>query len=122
MAALDARMTAATILVGSRPVRQPAREPMPAVYRLSDRRLRMYYVGGNGTSAGARFSPRSLPTVSPGTRKPGSACTEPGRLDAVGVVKPSLIRLPDGRVRMFSVGMDGSTARILTAIAHGESE
>ena len=103
MAALDARMTAATILVGSRPVRQPAREPMPAVYRLPDRRLRMCYVGGNGTSAGARFSPRSLPTVSPGTRKPVRLAQSPGRLDAAGVVEPSLIRLPDGRVRMFYV-------------------
>lgn len=49
----------------------------------------------------------------PGIRLAAGA---PGDPDGVGLVKPSLIELPDGRYRMLYVRLDGRGARILSAI------
>lgn len=96
---------------------------MPAVYRLPDRSLRMYYVGGNGEVGwrailSAASSDGEHWRREPGVRLgPGPA----GAPDGAGLVKPSVFRLPDGRFRMLYTGMDDAGARILSAVAEARA-
>ncbi len=92
---------------------------MPAVYRLGDGRVRMYYVGGNGEVGWRAILSAVSRDGLKWRREPGVrlAPGPEGTPDAAGLVKPSVLGLPDGRFRMFYVGMDGASARILSATA-----
>lgn len=90
---------------------------MPAVYRLPDGRLRMFYVGGNGR-VGWRAIASAISDDGVRWRKePGARLASGMGADRAGLVKPSVVELPDGRFRMLYAGMDGETVRILSAIA-----
>ncbi len=87
-----------------------------SVVRLDDGRLRVYYVAQPGaqveihsavTSDGLNFTLEGR-RLGPGT---------PGSYDAVYPTYPFVVRLPDGRWRMFYAGLDGSRSRILSAVS-----
>lgn len=91
---------------------------MPAVYRLPDGRLRMYYVAGNGRVGWRAILSATSVNGLDWERDPGVRLAPSTKFDSAGLVKPSLLPLPDGRTRMFYVGLDGTTARILSAVAN----
>lgn len=89
---------------------------MPAVYRLRDGRLRTYYVGGNGRVGWRAILSAISDDGLRWNKEPGICLKEGTGADRVGLVKPSVLELPDGRFRMLYVGMDGESARILSAV------
>lgn len=78
----------------------------------------MHHVAGNGRVGWRAIRSATSVNGVDWEREPGARLVPCTKFDFAGLLKPSLLPLPGGRTRMLYVGLDGTTARILSAVAN----
>ena len=89
------------------------------ILQLPGGRLLMYYAGGKRVDFGDSILSATSTDGLVWTKEPGTrvALGSPGSFDDTAVLEPSILQLPDGRFRMYYVGFQRGTPRILSAVA-----